>query len=175
MNIKAMNLFLSEENIKRHLEYLRNIRLKLSILEKSIPELKGKNMGEINRLNLSREVREEALQLIWKIKSHECFFNSFSETVGKSELLKNTYSSVEKFLYELFLEAMKQEDGFLYVYADRGVVKRKFMREFEKSFLKIDPMLALDLYEHTYLLDYGFAKDKFIRSALMYFDLSRLN
>ena len=49
MNLNAMNLFLSEENIKRHLEHLRTQKLKYSILEKSVPELKGKSIKEILR------------------------------------------------------------------------------------------------------------------------------
>lgn len=175
MNIKAMNLFLSDDNIKRHLEYLRNCRLKFSILEKSVPELKGKEMSEICRLGFPREVKDEALELLWKIKSHQCFFHSFSETPGRSEALNRTYSSGEKFLYELYLEAMKREYGFLYVYQERGTIKMEFMTEFDKTFLKINPLLALDLYEHTYFSDYGFAKDKFVRNALMYFDTSKLN
>jgi hypothetical protein len=61
MNFEAMNLFLSEGNIKRHLEHLREKRLCYSILEKSIPALCNVSMNEIFRLNIDRETKNEAL------------------------------------------------------------------------------------------------------------------
>ena len=175
MDLKAMNMFLSEDNIKRHLEHLRNYRLKLSILEKSLPELKGKAMSEIIRTGFSRDIREEALRLIWYIKSHECFFDSFTESPKRSDRLAKAYSSREKFVYDLYLEAKDRDFGFLYVYLDREMPKILFMSDWDRSFMKIKPLLALDLYEHTYFTDYGFAKDRFIRSALMYLDTGKLN
>ncbi|MBO7196943.1 MAG: hypothetical protein J6V80_06450, partial [Clostridia bacterium] len=64
MNFKAMNQFLSEENIKRHLEHLREYKLKLSILVKSIPELKGLSFAEILKSDIKREVKNEASELL---------------------------------------------------------------------------------------------------------------
>ncbi len=174
MNLKAMNMFLSEENIKRHLGHLRTHRLKLSILEKSLPELKGKNMSQIIRSSLPRDVKDEALRLHWYIKAHECFFDSFCEAPLKCEAINKHYSSRERFVYDLFLEATKREYGFLFVYIDRGVPRVSFATPEDKAFIKFEPILALDLYEHTYFADYGFEKNRFLRSALMYFDTGRL-
>ena len=42
MDPKAQNSFLSEANIKEHLSYLKTLKNKFSIIEKSYPELKGK-------------------------------------------------------------------------------------------------------------------------------------
>ena len=175
MNLKAMNLFLSKDNIKRHLEHLRTFKHRLSILEKSLPELKGKAANDIIRSRLEGDVKEEALRLIWYIKSHECFFDSFSECPGRSEAVIKAYSSREKFVYELYLEAMKRDFGFLHVYLDGAVPKYIFMSDFDRSFLKFQPLLVIDLCEHSYFSDYGFAKDKYVRSALMYLDTGKLN
>ena len=175
MNVKAMNMFLSEENIKRHLEHLRTHKLKLSILEKSQPELKGKDINEISKMSINRDIREEALNLIWYIKSHECFFKSFCQVQLKSECVLKYFSSREKFLYDLSVEAKEHDHGFLYVYLDRrGVPRTSFLAEPSGAFLKFTPILALDLYEHTYFLDYGFMKDKFISNALIYLDVGKL-
>lgn len=175
MNFKAMNMFVSEESINKHLEHLRSYRLRLSILEKSLPELKGKEMWQIIRSGLGREVKEEALGLHWYIRAHECFFNSFTEAPKRSELINKYYSSRERFVYDLYLEAMKKEYGFLFVYIDRGVPKRVFATAYDRALIKFSPILALDLYEHTYFSDYGFSKDRFLRAALMYFDTARLD
>jgi hypothetical protein len=68
MNNGAMNMFLSEENVSRHEEYLNNLRLRLSILEKSDPSV----------MRIGSQIKREESELIKKIKSHELFFDSFS-------------------------------------------------------------------------------------------------
>lgn len=175
MNFRAMNMFLSEDNIKRHLAHFRNYKLKMSILEKSIPELRGRTMSEIARMPLDRAAKEEALKLLFPIKAHECFFNSFSEVPVKSETVLKAYPSMENFAYELYLEAMANGCGFLFVYLDRGAPKTLFMDRYDKAFLKIEPLFALDLFEHTYFLDYGFEKERFVRAAIMYLNTARLD
>ncbi len=175
MNIKAMNSFLSEDNIKRHLEYLRSLRLRLSILEKSLPELKGKGMVGIYRLPLDRAAKDEAIRLHWLIKSHEYFFDSFSESPGKNEIIKKHFGSRESFIYNVYTEAMYLDGGFLYIYMNRGMPKTVFMSEADISLMKNEPLLALDLFEHTYFLDYGFSKEKFLRSALTYLNTNKLS
>lgn len=175
MNIKAMNMFLSEENIKRHLEHLRTQKLRLSILEKSEPNLKGKEMNEISRLSINREIREEALYLMWYIKSHECFFKSFCQVQLKSERVLKYFSSREKFLYDLSCQAKELDHGFFYIFLDkRGAPRTEFATNPSGVFMKYTPILALDLYEHTYFSDYGFMKEKFLSNALTYLDVGKL-
>lgn len=176
MNFKVMNFFLSEENVKLHIEHLRTLRLKYSVLEKSLPELKGKEMTVIARSAINRKIKEEALELLWQIKSHELFFNSFAENQTWSEEIRKHNSSRERFVYDLLMEARGKDCGFLYVYPDR---RKKLMTvytdRFDGAFVKYEPRLCLDLYEHTYFSDYGFKKEKYLRNALMYLDTSRLS
>ena len=174
MDISAMNMFLSEDNIKRHLEHYRTQKLRLSIIEKSFPLLKGRTIGVIWRLSIDRTARAEAIWLKWYIESHGCFFDSFSISLQKSKIISKAYSSCEKFLYEIYLEAMKREYGFLYVYLDKGAPKIIFEAEPNIAFLKVKPILCFDLYEHTYFSDYIFGKEKFIRSALTYLNTGKL-
>ncbi len=175
MNINAMNMFLSEENIKRHLEHLRTQKLKYSILEKSFPELKSKGMADISKMNIGRDIKEEAMNLLWYIKSHECFFNSFCEVQLKSDNVLKHYSSREKFLYDIYVLAKEKEHGFLYIYLDkREKPKMTFSSSEDGAFVKYNPVLAVDLYEHTYFTDYGFKKDKFLSNMLMYLDVGKL-
>ena len=50
-----MTEFLSEENIALHKEYLRELSLKYSILEKSIEGIKGIRMSKIPMARCSRD------------------------------------------------------------------------------------------------------------------------
>ena len=176
MNILAMKLFLSEDNIKRHIEHLREKRLKYSILEKSIPQLEGKSINDIVRLNIDRNIKDEAISLLWYIKSHESFFNSFTEEHTKCDKVLAHYSSLESFLYDVYTEALEHNNGFLYIYLDRqGKPRWIFSDKCEGAFIRYEPILTLDLYEHVYYLDYGFQKKRFLHNALMYLNLSSLD
>ena len=109
MNIKAMSFFLSEDNIKEHLEHLRYLRMNYSILLKSIPEIQGKDIGSLLRTAIERKAREEAIELLWKIKSHELFFNSFSENQKWNDELKKRNCSKERFIYEATIQGNGHE------------------------------------------------------------------
>ena len=173
MNFEAMNLFLSEGNIKRHLEHLREKRLCYSILEKSMPELRERPINEIFRLNIDRGIKDEAISLLWYIKSHECFFDSFSMNQSMGKMMR---ISAEKLLYEIYTEAMKMDHGFLFVTLDKQKTPRlMFSDGNDGAFIKYKPILALDLYEHTYFLDYGFDKKRFLQNAIQYLNISSLD
>ncbi len=175
MNLKAMNMFLSEDNIKRHLEYLRNLRLRFSVLEKSLPEIKGKDMVGITKLGIGRKIKDEALELLWLIRSHELFFNSFSMTQGWRDEVRKNNSSREKFVYDLLMEAREKDHGFLYAYSDRqNKIVTVYADKYDGAFVKYQPSICLDLCEHTYFNDYGFKKEKFLTNALGYFDTGKL-
>ena len=76
MNFKALNLFLSEDNIRRHIEHNNSVKLKLSILEKSVPKIIGCSICEIKQMKLDKDIKEEAARLIGYIRSHDLFFDS---------------------------------------------------------------------------------------------------
>ncbi|MBQ8414224.1 MAG: hypothetical protein IJX58_03140 [Clostridia bacterium] len=176
MDINAMNLFLSEGNIKRHLEHLREARLRYSILEKSIPEIKGRAPTELVRLNINRDVKDEAISQLWYIKAHECFFSSFTEQQTDNVNVLKHYSSKEKLLYDLYTEALERDHCFLFIYTDRnGTPRWIFSDKSDGSFIRYEPILAIDLYEHVYFLDYGFDKKHFLRNALSHLKLSSLD
>ena len=148
MNYKAMNTFLSEENIRRHEEYLNNLRLKLSILEKSDP----------SAMRIGSQMKREESELIKEIKSHELFFDSFTQEQGAGH---------DRERYEIYCRCIERECGFLYIYYDRGIKTSFDMPRVEKC-------LCIDLFEHCYFLDYGFKKDKFLKNCISHLDLARL-
>lgn len=168
--------FLSEENIEIHKESVRQKKLKLSIIEKSVEGIKGANIREIMRQKLKKNDRDDALALMSDIRLHEIFFSSFAEnTYSSSEPVKRRYGSEASFLNELYRECMSQCFGFVCVFFLEGNVSIETAAfELHKLFYHSDPILAIDVSEHAYFLDYGFDKERYLRSALPYLDLSRL-
>ena len=72
-------------------------------------------------------------------------------------------------LYEAEVMARTINCGFIYIYINK-IGKIEISSDAEEVFINFNPILALDMYEHSYFLDYGFKKDKYIRAALSYFD-----
>ena len=175
MNYKAMNMFLSEDNINEHLDYLYKLRLKYSLLVKSIPEIKGKNIVDLLRSGINRKIQEEAIDLLWQIKSHELFFDSFAINTSFNASKKINNLSYERFIYDFLIESKCKDLGFMYICKGKnGQIVTKYSYSFDDAFIHYEPILCIDLFEHTYFLDYRFNKEKFLKNALVYFDIGRI-
>ena len=55
-----------------------------------------------------------------------------------------------------------------------GIPRYSFSTWDDGAFLRYEPVLAVDMYEHAYFNDYGFEKEKYLRTSLEYLDLERL-
>ena len=166
--------FLSERNISLHTEYARELGNRFSIFEKSYPELKDKDARGISRARIARGEREEALRLYCEISAHRLFFSSFCDKCPRCGKIARAYGSEAGFLYEL-LTYSREREGFLLIYTDtRGEIGYRAGREYCEVFLRYSPILALDLCEHAYFLDYGFDKYAYLKNALSRLDLSKI-
>ena len=170
---EKMRSFLSESTIRVHKEYLSNLHLRYSVLKKSEPRLSDVPLDKIHRLNLKYDIKREAVMLLSEIKAHEIYFSSFSADCGKYEKIKKKYLSADSLRYEILRTARCASFGFLFVLLERGAV-RIITRETPPYFTREVPALALDLCEHAYLLDYGFHRDEYLRCAVGYLDLSKI-
>ena len=133
-------------------------------------------MEQVVRLSLKGSFKDEALSLMWYIRSHECFFDSFCENQQRNMLLLKHYSSVEKYIYDIYTEAKNYNHGFLYIFVDRsGIPRAHYSDYYDGTFVKYSPKLAIDLYEHTFFSDYGFDRDRFLKNALTHLDVSKLS
>lgn len=170
MDFAAMNMFLSEDNMKKHLDYLHTLEARLSIILKSIPSSEGRDIDRALCGRLDRKTKDEIKLLLWHVRSHKCFFDSFSTKPANNipELKK------QKLLYDIFLAAKGADYGYLYILGDRSRPIIKLCNDYDGAFVDYHPFLAIDLYEHVYFADYGFAGEKFLRNALAYLDLSKL-
>jgi hypothetical protein len=171
MNFEGLNCFLSEDNLRRHREFLNTARLKLSILHKSDSRLKGITLDEARRLRGDRSLREELCSLLWCINSHEAYFDSFRVN-PYVDPRKRTMS--EKMLYDIYSLGMSKDHGFIYISGECDNVKLSFSDD-NNRFENFDgKILCLDLYEHAYFLDYGYNKDKYLKNAINHLDIGRV-
>ena len=164
--------FLSEESIALHKEYVRQKRLKYSIIESYLPAIKGAMVSDIPRLGLSKRDRTDVLELLPEIALHEIYFASFSDTrYVRSEAVSRTFGSEAAYLNRLFSLAKNSDRGFLTV--GRGGVA-SVVTNLTDAFINGYPVLAVDLCEHAYFLDYGFDKERYLVSCLSYLDLTKI-
>ncbi|MBO5906844.1 MAG: hypothetical protein J6Q85_01640 [Clostridia bacterium] len=173
MDTSVLELFLTKENITDHFSYLKGLRLRYSILEKSIPEIKGKSVCEIYRMRIKQEIKNEILPLINSIICHKIYFSSFSERPATCSKIKELYISEPSFLYELYEIGRSANGGFLLIGRD-GVAPRVTVCSDFSASIPSGVCLALDLCEHAYFLDYRFAKEKYLKAMLQFLNLSRL-
>ena len=167
--------FLSCENINLHKEYAHNLSLKLSVFEASYPKINNLSYNKISRLKMDRQEKNEVLNLKAEIEVHKLYFNSFisdGERCKRNEFISSTFGSEANFLYEIMCSA-KDRTGFLIIYIDGyGKIRSYAGDDYINVLKRYIPKLAVDLCEHSYFIDYGFDKGKYLSSALSSLNLS---
>ena len=170
-----MTEFFSDEAIERHKDYIRTQRLRYSILEKSINGIKDKEYEDILRQKMRANDKRDVITLLSLIKIHDCFFSSFSSVSGmRSELVKSQFGSEAGFLNALYKACMNIPVGFVSVSVKKGKIGIKADADNLSHFLEAKPLLAIDVWEHAYFLDYGFDKEKYLRNTLPYLNLDKI-
>ena len=170
-----MNNFLSDENIALHSEYQRNIRLKYSIFESSYPMLVGASMKDILHFRLSSRDKGEVTKLLAEMELHDVYFSSFgNERFPRSVNVADQYGSESAFLNELFRLAMSLRYGFVTVDMNGRNISLSTVCDCENIQRFHRPLLAIDVCEHAYFMDYGFDKERYLLNALPYLDITKL-
>ena len=168
--------FLDDESQRLHKEYLNELRIKYSILEKENEAIIGKSYEGLLRMPLKNADREEALRSFCEIRLHELFFSSFCDTpFPASTIVKRQYKSEAALLNLLFREGRKSGVGFLSIGIKGELVCPFISCDVREHFKNGEPLLAIDLFEHAYFLDYYFRKEDYLKQALTYLDLSLLD
>lgn len=163
---------LSERAVQMHRDYLNELILRRSIFEKSYPN--GVFDSYIRGRGLASDERERMRELDKQISAHKIFFDSFSNIKYQhSELVKKQYGDVSHLLNEVFRVCMASDGGFVYIVMQRGRVE--ICARKEKSEPPAEPVLAVDICEHVYFLDYGFDKEKFLCRILPYLSLCKID
>lgn len=170
-----MDEFLSENTILLHREYARRERLRFSIIESSEPGLCGKNTRDIYRMRISPDLKRDAIKHSAEAECHELYFSSFANTrYLKSAKVNKQFGSESVFLNDMYRLGTMLKFGFVLVYIRGGVIALKCVEDTRDAFLYGQPILALDVCEHAYFIDYGFDKERYLISALSYLDLTKI-
>lgn len=167
----GLERILSEQTLGLHKNFLMDRRLKYSVLKKSIPELSEKSIKEILRMRIKE--KEEIEDLYSDILYHEVYFSSFGREYQSSKAVKKRFRTEPSFLYELYEAVKNEKNGFLLIYVSSGCVN--YTVASKNRFLKHEPVLALDLCEHAYFLDYGFDRENYLKNSLALLNLNFLD
>ena len=165
-----MRIF-SEDSHNAHLMYLRDLRLKLSILEKSEPRIRGLTPKQILGCGAKADLRRDAALLSSEILLHDIAMGSYREE-GSIDCapIRNSFGSAASFIYEATRLAMSCRAGFLAVYNERGRVVIRASEDHVSLVTVGEPFLAVDLWEHAYFTDYGFDKHRYLSAILPVLD-----
>ncbi len=142
--------FLSEESLSLHKEYLCALRTKRKLEENA----------------------SQARLLDEQILAHELFFSSFRKERVRCERIRKGYGSENRFCFALKEYAETGGTDFLYIFPIGRYPYVGFGRE---AHLLKRAVLAIDLFEHAYFLDYGFDFPSYLQAALAHLDFSRLD
>lgn len=169
-------LFLHESSVARHMEYYNNLMLKISILKKSVPELRNATVYDLDFLRLQKAVAEECSPLMWEAELHRVWFSSFSNVKFPPSLaVRRKFGSEAVFLNKIYRMGMDLATGFVSVGIKEGKICLFSCEKYDGHRKNGVIILAIDVSEHAYYGDFGFDKDRYLREALTYLDLSLLN
>ncbi len=171
-----ITLFLSNESIARHREYHRELRLKYSILQKSEMLLNSTDIHKIPWQKLDADLCAEAFSLLCEYTLHTVFFSSFTEnpTTGAPVPIHGINSASELLNHLFRLGKSDNIGGFLVLLrGKRGIAPARIYPPYRELKSSI-PLLAVDLFEHSYFYDYGFDRGRYLYAALSHLDLNSL-
>ena len=174
MDTASLYGFLSPENIALHYEHFRNLKSKMSIYTKSLPEYDLSTYNSVLKSRLNNGIKNEILPLILSIELHKSFFSSFSLCPCECPEIKRSYSSADAFLYDVLSASLPCVCSFVLVYLGKSSLPEYTMIKSGSLPVLPEMYLAIDLFEHAYFLDYGFDRENYVRRALAHLDLKKL-
>ena len=173
MSQDVMRCFLSEENLTLHKREFEKMRSRLSIYEKSLPEIKNMSIKDVRMSRIDKDYKEDILYLKRYLMLPSVYFSSFSEKRRAPNTLLRYFSSRESFAYECLTAMRPARHGFLCLYKTNGAPGISILHA-ESQNLFWPPTLCIEISEHAYFLDYLFDREKYFKSCLEFLNVSAL-
>lgn len=126
--------------------------------------------------------REDILFNLGGVINHNIYFKSISPnkelpSIFMNSLIINSFRNYENFIKELKQKAMSLKgSGYTYLVLDKGKLKiiNLFNQDNPYNYNLI-PLLAIDLWEHAYYINYENKKDIYIDNLLEILDFKNAN
>ena len=126
--------------------------------------------------------REDILFNLGGVINHNIYFKSISPnkelpSIFMNSLIINSFENYENFIKELKQKAMSLKgSGYTYLVLDKGKLKiiNLFNQDNPYNYNLI-PLLAIDLWEHAYYINYENKKDIYIDNLLEILDFKNAN
>ena len=168
--------FISEINYLKHREAEQRDALRLSVLEKQLPAIRGRSATEIARLRKLGSEGAMIAELKASLELHRVYFASFSERKNTpSNAIKHSFGSEAALLNEMYTASMRSRFGFCALVGANSGLKVCASENALDILLRGEPLLAVDLCEHVYYGDWGFDKEAYLRAALPHLWLDKIS
>lgn len=133
-------------------------------------------------LEFNENDREDILFNLGGVINHNIYFKSISPnkelpSIFMNSLIINSFGNYENFIKELKQKAMSLKgSGYTYLVLDKGKLKiiNLFNQDNPYNYNLI-PLLAIDLWEHAYYINYENKKDIYIDNLLEILDFKNAN
>ena len=174
MDISNLRCFLSEDNISLHKDHYGNLLSLSNVIYKSFPALKDVDPNDLKKIRIKSVRQNEYLPALNLAHLHKIFFGSFTDKPARCDYIRKWYSSEDDFLYGAYLAARESFSSFVYFFVHRDGRPDFKITDGESYSFEYSPVLAVDLFEHSYFMDYGFDRDRYIRRAFSVLNLEKL-
>lgn len=186
LDYSSIDNFISKDALDIHLDIYRDNLNKLNdLLIKANYDYSYSMIDLINNINIfDLNIRGEILYYLSSILNHNLFFynisnNKYIEPIGLIKKDINKYfKTFDKFKKEFKISALNLKgSGYTFlVRDDKGVLKIINMsNEDSPYYYGYIPIMVLDLWEHSYFIDYNSDKNTYIDNFFKVIDFKKVN
>lgn len=186
LDYSNINNFISKNSLNIHLDIYRNNLNKLNILLKKANYNYSYSMIDlINNINIfDLNIRGEILYYLSSTLNHNLFFynisnNKYIEPTGTIKMSIDKYfKTFDNFKKEFKISALNLKgSGYTFLVIDNKNELKIINTSNEDSpyYYGYIPIIALDLWEHAYFLDYRNDKNTYIDNFFKVIDFNKIN
>ena len=167
---------LSEKQLKNHFELYKGFVKKLSEIEEKLANLKPEAEGNYSFAEISELQRRHAVAFNGALL-HELYFSNLTGSTTKPsgdllDAMNRAFGSMENWV-NLTLAGLKTANGWVLLCRSRidGKLSNNVIEEHHRGvFVEQDIVLAIDGWEHAFMIDYGVKEDAYFRAILSSLD-----
>ncbi|MDD3453698.1 MAG: Fe-Mn family superoxide dismutase [Bacilli bacterium] len=175
--------YLSKITIENHynlyLNYLNNLNTVLidNNFEFNIP--KEEIYLIIDKFDIKQ--RDKILYNLGGTVNHELYFKSFNAKTNTNEfneMINKQFKNIDEFKNKFIKEANNLVGSgytFLVINKEKQLEIVNFVNQESPYLYDLIPILALDLWEHSYYLDYYSKRNEYIKSMIEIIDFNQVN